>query len=103
MPNAIAGSQANVIDVRDLVPPQRHAKMSYFAAAIIALIEAQSLMAVLYGFPNVFIEGPKTLILAHVGNWLTEFLDVRRPIWSSSPFSSRGPQRCSNAQINQCR
>ena len=27
MPNAVAGSQANVIDVRDLVPAQRHEKI----------------------------------------------------------------------------
>jgi hypothetical protein len=40
--------------------------MSYFAAAIIALIAALSLMATGYGFPNAPIDAPETLVVVHL-------------------------------------
>ena len=40
--------------------------MSYFAAAIVALIMAQGLMAAGYGFPHVPVESPRTLVVVHL-------------------------------------
>jgi len=40
--------------------------MSYFAAAIVALIVALGLMAAGYGYPNVAIDAPQTLIIVHL-------------------------------------
>ena len=40
--------------------------MSYFAAALVALVSAQSLMTLGYGFPAVPIADPETLVLVHV-------------------------------------
>jgi hypothetical protein len=40
--------------------------MSYFAAALLALVVAEAAMAIGYGFPNVPIQSPETLILVHI-------------------------------------
>jgi hypothetical protein len=40
--------------------------MSYFAAALVALVAAEIMMTVGYGFPTTAIAGPETLILVHV-------------------------------------
>lgn len=40
--------------------------MSYFAAALVALITAEVMMAVGYGFPHAAVGAPETLILVHV-------------------------------------
>lgn len=39
--------------------------MSYFAAALIALVAAEGLMAAGYGFPQAGIQAPDTLVLVH--------------------------------------
>jgi hypothetical protein len=40
--------------------------MSYFAAALLALVAAEIMMAVGYGFPYAALQAPETLILVHV-------------------------------------
>ena len=40
--------------------------MSYFAAALLALIAAEGLMVAGFGFPNAPIRGPETLVLVHL-------------------------------------
>ena len=40
--------------------------MSYFAAALLALITAEVMMAFGYGFPRATLQAPETLILVHV-------------------------------------
>ncbi|WP_269930326.1 hypothetical protein [Aminobacter sp. HY435] len=47
--------------------------MSYFAAALLALLLALALMAVGYGFPHVPVESPQTLVVVHLAvlGWLS--------------------------------
>lgn len=40
--------------------------MSYFAAALLALVAAEIMMAIGYGFPSAALRAPETLILVHV-------------------------------------
>ena len=40
--------------------------MSYFAAALAALVAAQALMVAGYGFPNAPVRSPETLVLVHL-------------------------------------
>ena len=40
--------------------------MSYFAAALLALVAAEIMMAMGYGFPSAALRAPETLILVHV-------------------------------------
>jgi hypothetical protein len=40
--------------------------MSYFAAALLALVAAEAMMALGYGFPRAALQAPETLILVHV-------------------------------------
>ncbi len=70
--------------------------LSYFAAALLAFIAAQILMAAGYGFPSAPIESPETLVLVHVVSlgWLSllmcgalfQFVPVlvARPLFSNS-------------------
>ncbi len=50
--------------------------MSYFVAALIALVAAEALMALGYGFPNAPLEAPPTLLLVHLValGWLSLLL-----------------------------
>jgi hypothetical protein len=50
--------------------------MSYFAAALVALLAAESLMAAGWGFPNASLQAPATLLLVHlvVLGWLSLLL-----------------------------
>ena len=40
--------------------------ITYFAAALVAFLAAQILMLAGYGYPNVLIEAPETLVLVHL-------------------------------------
>ena len=69
--------------------------MSFFAAALAALLLAQGLMAAGYGYPSAPVESPRTLIVVHVVaiGWLSllmcgallQFLPVliNRPLYSN--------------------
>lgn len=75
--------------------------VSYFAAALLALLLALALMAVGYGFPHVPVESPQTLVVVHLAvlGWLSllmcgalfQFVPVliARPLYSdAAPLSA---------------
>lgn len=75
--------------------------MSYFAAALVALLLALALMALGYGYPHVPVESPQTLVVVHLAalGWLSllmcgalfQFVPVliARPLYSdAAPLSA---------------